>query len=303
MKKKKLLIKITEPCQEAWEKMSPRSTGRHCDSCNKTVTDFVGKSDAEIVRLLQSQGGAQASACGRFTSQQLNREIRIGEEEKSPDLLKWLAGLLLAGSTGQAFSQELQDSLQSQVETTGETGFSLRDSLAVRPDSLADLRFYGTIVDKDEGQALLAVRIKLSGTDLQTISGKNGHFSLVVPHEILSDTLPLIFTFYAEGFEIKSVFRKQEDLGQEEQIRLKSNSFSTVCILSGDITIVSGNFVPSVRPEPEIPMLDPIEIGDEDNPVKKIPNDAAQQVNRPGRSWLMLPFLQAVLPSRRRRKK
>ncbi|WP_269234592.1 energy transducer TonB [Flavobacterium flavigenum] len=63
-------ITIPEPCQENWDKMTPKDNGRFCMSCSKTVVDFTVMLPAEIQHyFIQNQNG---SICGRFKNSQLD---------------------------------------------------------------------------------------------------------------------------------------------------------------------------------------------------------------------------------------
>ncbi|MFT5859238.1 MAG: TonB family protein [Flavobacteriaceae bacterium] len=68
-------LKIKEPCQEDWSKMTSNDykiglNSRHCDSCVKSVMDFTESSRAEIITyMLSSQG---KSVCGRMRSDQFD---------------------------------------------------------------------------------------------------------------------------------------------------------------------------------------------------------------------------------------
>ena len=60
--------------------MQPTEKGRHCQSCCKTVVDFTGMSDAEIIRHL-SQAGPHV--CGRLMPDQLNRTLMPAPVQKN----------------------------------------------------------------------------------------------------------------------------------------------------------------------------------------------------------------------------
>lgn len=60
---------IPSPCNEGWEKMTPRNNGRHCDSCNKTVVDFTNM-DAEAIKTYLDSKENQ-SVCGHFKNTQI----------------------------------------------------------------------------------------------------------------------------------------------------------------------------------------------------------------------------------------
>lgn len=65
-----LHLSIPEPCHENWQQMTPQDKGRHCHSCQKTVVDFTGMSDQEV---LQYIAAGSSNICGRFHSSQLNK--------------------------------------------------------------------------------------------------------------------------------------------------------------------------------------------------------------------------------------
>ncbi len=76
---KKIQLSIPKPCHEDWDKMSPEDKGRFCASCSKTVMDFSSMSDRELAEFFKRPAlrRAQGSVCGRFTNEQLNRDIEI----------------------------------------------------------------------------------------------------------------------------------------------------------------------------------------------------------------------------------
>jgi hypothetical protein len=90
-------VRINNPCSERWEQMTEEGQGRFCAACQKTVNDFTGMSDAEIVRILST--GPNGGTCGRFLPNQLNRAL-LPESARSARRLGWwqylLAGLLLS---------------------------------------------------------------------------------------------------------------------------------------------------------------------------------------------------------------
>ncbi len=60
---------IPEPCQENWDKMTPKDNGRFCMSCSKTVIDFTSMLPEEIQHyFIQNQN---EKICGRFKKSQL----------------------------------------------------------------------------------------------------------------------------------------------------------------------------------------------------------------------------------------
>ncbi|WP_294249473.1 TonB-dependent receptor plug domain-containing protein [uncultured Chryseobacterium sp.] len=66
-------LRIPAPCHENWETMSPAAKGKFCAACAKTVTDFTGASDEEIMEVLSAD---EENTCGNFKASQLNRDLR-----------------------------------------------------------------------------------------------------------------------------------------------------------------------------------------------------------------------------------
>lgn len=63
------IIQIPKPCHESWDQMTQDANGRHCASCCKTVIDFTGWQQEDILHYLQQNSGR---TCGRFRDDQLN---------------------------------------------------------------------------------------------------------------------------------------------------------------------------------------------------------------------------------------
>lgn len=57
------LIRIAEPCTEAWSSMTGDQRARHCGKCDKTVFDLSVLTRAEAEALLAAKG---ANMCGRY---------------------------------------------------------------------------------------------------------------------------------------------------------------------------------------------------------------------------------------------
>ena len=57
-------LKIANPCNENWDKMSKNNLGRHCQLCDKTVVDFTKMSSEEIRNYLLKKSNERV--CGRI---------------------------------------------------------------------------------------------------------------------------------------------------------------------------------------------------------------------------------------------
>ena len=75
----KIQISILKPCGENWQNMTLAEKGKFCASCQKKVIDFTSSSDREIVKYYNQN----SKVCGRFTTEQLNRNLVLPKEKGS----------------------------------------------------------------------------------------------------------------------------------------------------------------------------------------------------------------------------
>lgn len=64
------LISIPNPCHENWDNMQAAEQGRHCLVCQKTVIDFSGWSNEDILQYISKQKSTRV--CGRFNANQIS---------------------------------------------------------------------------------------------------------------------------------------------------------------------------------------------------------------------------------------
>lgn len=72
---KQLQLSIPAPCHEDWDNMTPVDKGKFCGSCQKQVVDFSNMSDRQVAEFFKKP--STGSVCGRFMSDQLERDIEI----------------------------------------------------------------------------------------------------------------------------------------------------------------------------------------------------------------------------------
>lgn len=108
---RKVNISIPKPCHENWEAMAPEDKGRFCSVCTKTVFDFTKASDKEIIEQLNKD----ATTCGRFYNNQLNRNLIVSKQKSSYWLIATatIIGFLGLGNEV-AYSQVKQDTIQTE---------------------------------------------------------------------------------------------------------------------------------------------------------------------------------------------
>lgn len=72
---KKIQLSIPKPCHESWDAMTPVEKGKFCGSCQKQVVDFSNMSDRQVAEFFKKP--STGSVCGRFMTDQLERDIEI----------------------------------------------------------------------------------------------------------------------------------------------------------------------------------------------------------------------------------
>ncbi|NOT52721.1 MAG: T9SS type A sorting domain-containing protein [Chitinophagaceae bacterium] len=72
---KKIQLSIPKPCHESWDAMTPVEQGKFCGSCQKQVVDFSTMSDRQVAEFFKKP--TTGSVCGRFMTDQLQRDIEI----------------------------------------------------------------------------------------------------------------------------------------------------------------------------------------------------------------------------------
>lgn len=70
---KRVQIQLPTPCSQSWEDMKTIPEGKFCSSCEKKVIDFTLLNDRQILEIVRNN----KHVCGRFTDEQLNRELQV----------------------------------------------------------------------------------------------------------------------------------------------------------------------------------------------------------------------------------
>jgi hypothetical protein len=113
----KIQISILKPCGENWETMTLAEKGKFCASCQKKVIDFTSFSDREIVKYYNQN----SQVCGRFTTEQLNRNLVLPKEKGSIWMIAASSILAFLGLGNQtAKAQEVVKMEQTEEKITDE---------------------------------------------------------------------------------------------------------------------------------------------------------------------------------------
>lgn len=179
-------IQIPQPCHENWHNMTPNEQGRFCGSCQKTVVDFSMMSDKELLDYISKPG---ASACGRFSNDQLNKSLRSTATTKR---FSWpffwnimLASLLSAEANAQV------ETIKKKRPATQQRDLLPRmvNIAIVEDDYLATpQKIMGAIFDSKTRQPVSGARVRSPDVNKEVVTDSLGRFSLTVNN---SDTIAL----------------------------------------------------------------------------------------------------------------
>lgn len=212
---KDLTIKIITPCNQDWAQLSTAEGGRFCESCNKTVTDFTGLSDQELISVIAQTNG---NSCGRFHISQLNRQITpIQQNTFKYNFKKLLTPLLFLPfvNPSDAHSAALKQSITS-VDTfrkkTEHTDKSLKGS-----SQLYIIR--GRVYDSSLKVGLEGVSVMVNNKYGCT-TVKDGVFQLELPHKYLKRNFSIRIASVGYNFVTVKVENKKGGFDKELTVYL-----------------------------------------------------------------------------------
>ncbi len=165
--KKSITIRIPEPCQEDWAKMSTTEKGKFCSVCTKEVFDFTSKTDEDLVKILS----ANKNACGRLKKSQLNRAVKL-ERKSGFSLAPLAASMLLPLSI---FSNNPKSSTDAKAsKTMVSMGIGRFSNVTERMQIVTE----GVVTDEN-GNLLRNVEIISNETQTREWTNKNGEYRIV----------------------------------------------------------------------------------------------------------------------------
>ncbi len=215
---KKLQLTIPKPCHENWDAMTPVQQGKFCGSCQKQVVDFSNMSDRQVAEFFKkpilslSKGG---SVCGRFMTDQLERDIEI-PKKRIPWVKYFFQFAIPAFLVSiKASAQKTQGQIRVKAVTTDTVKVPVHDQLVtmgtpiarpvcVKPlmgdtiftpvkypvetikgeisNNTIDVRsrtIYGTVMDK-KGDSLSGATVSIKGTRHGVSADYKGQFRILV---------------------------------------------------------------------------------------------------------------------------
>lgn len=173
--KKKFQISIPAPCHENWDQMNPVEKGRFCNACQKTVVDFTGMSDAQLVAFFKKP--STGSLCGRFMNDQLEREIALPRKR-----IPWMKYFFQFSIPVFLASLKMQAQGKVMLKEQTEANCSQGDTVRFIPyvnfiQKEINYKISGKVMDT-KGGGIPYASVIVKGTNTGTVSDDNGLFSL-----------------------------------------------------------------------------------------------------------------------------
>ncbi|RYD51490.1 MAG: carboxypeptidase regulatory-like domain-containing protein [Sphingobacteriales bacterium] len=197
MKPPSFSLSIPEPCTENWEQMTLCEKGRFCNSCQKTIVDFTGFSDAELMAFFS--GNKTEAVCGRFYVHQIENKVfsYTAPVNKSYRTLAMAASV--AALTVLSFSADAQ-------ETTRELPVVPPIAVDISAPSLLKSKSDTVVIEgvvKDEsGELILSASVQVLSNN-QVLGGTatdlDGYYKISPLQLMDADTIKIKCTFL--GYE------------------------------------------------------------------------------------------------------
>ncbi|MEP2935113.1 MAG: carboxypeptidase-like regulatory domain-containing protein [Gilvibacter sp.] len=225
---KTFTLSIPEPCHEDWNKMTPQDKGRFCDSCEKVVVDFTGKSDVTIANHLRDH----KNVCGRFNVSQLNRPILLDNRRKSlipPLAASFILPLALLLST-KAYTQV--EPISTQLKSQNFVSLNIGSQTNSTTKGVK-----GQVTTKD-GLPLAGVRVSELGTNNHTQTDFEGNYRLEIA---LDGVLSFSYVgFFNEQVSVNSIndiysVSLRDCINCLDEVVVVTKCFKEVSVISGNI--------------------------------------------------------------------
>jgi hypothetical protein len=242
---KKLQLKIAEHCHENWDGMTPVQQGKFCGSCQKEVVDFSNMSDQQLVAFFTKP--ITGSLCGRFNSEQLNREVQIPRKR-----IPWLkyffqiaipAFLLTIKANGQKGRPQIMGKIKPVCSKPlmGIT-VAVENQKPVKPiEAPAAKSIQGKIID-ESGNPVAYATVMVKGTNNATAADGTGNFNINI-----KEPADITLHISAIGYEAKEItFNSKTSLINVQLIQLSQIKNMPM----GEVVVVGRVAPKKIKPVP-----------------------------------------------------
>jgi hypothetical protein len=185
---KYIQIQIENPCRQKWEDMQATASGSFCSSCQKTVIDFTGMTDSQLMEYFRKH---PAGVCGRIYTDQLETKLEIPTKK-----IPWLKYFFRISIPAMLLSYKAgaQRMLKKQTEAVVVTTKKLHKCVTA-----VQARMISGSISGSDGKPVAFASIMVRGTNEGTTADSNGLFRLRIPGTVRT------LEISAVGYEKKEV--------------------------------------------------------------------------------------------------
>jgi hypothetical protein len=207
MKTRQTPIKLSMrfQCNESWEKMHEKATGKFCTSCCRTLVDFSGYSDAELLNYFHSNKGR---ICGRLRPGQMNRYLFPPSDPRKTNSFKSILGTILLFLIGkESFSEK-------DIPTASLYSFYDNNEAQQKNDkNESDTAGYvtGKVIDEILRTPVSGARIMIQGNSYEAVTNSEGQFSIPLDKKSFQKAELELLAVTSEGESEKIILRRDKN--------------------------------------------------------------------------------------------
>ena len=221
---RKFQLQVPEPCHESWDNMTPADKGRFCESCQKSVIDFTGMSDAQLIAFFKRP--STGSLCGRFVNDQLNRDFEI--PRKRIPWLKYLFQFSIPVFLASIKSESQSNFVAGKNCAVDTIQHCSKNELIVIARNIGAARMISGRVVDENGSGIPYASVNLKGTTSGTACDSAGFFEInISPYQRSFELIASSIGYLSSEKEFKS--KKSGSV----ELRLKSSP-----ALGGEVVVV-----------------------------------------------------------------
>jgi len=222
----KLHLTIPEPCHHDWNEMTPNEKGRFCNSCAKTVVDFSGMTDTQLIEYFVQLKGQDV--CGNIYQEQLQRTMSSLPAPRKKMFRYWqyaVASLIMFFKAPQAKAQGAISSRITQADSSRSPSKKITSAPLLKRIAVTDL----------DGKSIAGANVQFLSDKKLLITDGSG---IVFLNKINENETLLIS---AVGYESKTIIIKDMEFGTVK-MDYAIKSLENVVVRSGS-NVVRGKFV------------------------------------------------------------
>ncbi|UKT64639.1 hypothetical protein [Pedobacter mucosus] len=197
-------IITSAPCTQNWDEMEQKDGNKFCFSCCKSVIDFTGLTDAEVIKTIVN---SPAEVCGRITQSQINQlNYYLVVTPANRNWMKYLGVLAIGVSI---FAQDLHAEIYKQPT---EIVKPIVAEKKVKDEIKITLKYFGYIFI-GSGKPAVGMKIRLKNTPITAITDENGRYEIKIDdrYDRKYNTLITEDTAYSTTFQFDFNSTKQKD--------------------------------------------------------------------------------------------